>query len=202
VVDHRVNAGHGHGHGVVDVNDTGMGVWAPQHLGVQQASDVDIVDESRVTLHQLESVDLYYRLTDHRGSRDRFGWHEPWNRQGCVDRGSIGVDLDWVGSVGEWFDDLGLEQIDRFAGHSEGCTEDRLHGLHIGRFPVDYPGESIADLSLGRIGIAIEQLLSRQHHRGGRVAGLDGPGSCELSLDGVHSLTLGEAFDGEDRLAF
>ena len=55
---------------VVDLDDSGMGMRAVEHFGVEHVAHFDVVDKGRQTFRQLYGVDLALRLADHLGFRD------------------------------------------------------------------------------------------------------------------------------------
>ena len=92
---------------------------------------------------------------------------------------------DRSGVVGEAVDDQRCHQLGLIAAERRGRPLDGLDHLHVAALPVQDPRQRVADLLLGRVGIAVEQRLGGQHHGARRVPGLQCAGVDERFLDGM-----------------
>ena len=181
VVEHRPDTRQRPGLCVVDGNDSGMGMGAVQHLGVEQTADLDVVDERRIPLGQLEGVDLWLGLADHRG----LGHLRAGIYSGREDGkgGGVGDTIVGVERVGERRNVSERNVLHRLAAHCGPGAQDGMDRPEIAGLTVEHAGQDVASLRFGGIRLACEQLLGRQHLRRARVAGLHGARVDESLLD-------------------
>ncbi len=84
---HRPHPGQAPGLGVSSMlDDPGVGMRAPQHLGVEHAAHLDVVDEGRIAFDQLQSINLYFRFTHDLGVGYLRAGHHPGGGRRYVER--------------------------------------------------------------------------------------------------------------------
>ncbi len=185
VVEDLVHTRHRSRRPVVDVEDAGVGVGAVQQLGEQHPPQLDVVGERRIALGQLHCVDLDLRLAHHRHLRHVHRRHDSWygrrERRGRV----VGVHLDRIRAVGHRRQHDGHEGIDRVAPQHRGGAADGFDRLDVPGLAIEDARQHVADGFVGRVGIAFEQRHRAEHHRPGRVTGLERTRRHERGLDRV-----------------
>ncbi len=193
-MEHGDDAGKCARPGIVDRDDPGVGVRAVEDLGVQHAAHLEVVDEGRVALGQLEGVDLvlgpaHHPCVRHLGMGDHLGSHR-------VD--SLEVGHPRLHVEGDRRHQGGLHRTRGFASQPGCGAPDRQHRTLVARLAVEDPCQCVTDLVLGGIVGAVEQFLGGQHHGRGRVAGLDGTRLHEGLLDRMQLHPTRQTLDGLD----
>ena len=196
VVEDGVDAGQCPGPGVVDGDDAGVGVRAAQHLGVEHAAQFDVVGERRVALGETHRVDLDLGASDDRHLGDVARRHQSGHGRGSVRHRRRRVVVDARRTVGHRRDHQRAKGPRCLTPAHRCSSAHRLDGLHVGRLPIEDAREHVADLGFGRVRRAVEEGERAEHHRPGRVAGLERPDRHEGRLDRMEVRSRVQRLDG------